>query len=103
MERLHYIAALVVALLLAGLLGPGIFGWILFLMAGGIAGFLAGQMPPGSERVYWAGLGVTLCLLAISLLGANLGRLWLITPIVFILSYFAARLARKLSGGSRQA
>jgi len=97
MDRLPYIVALIVAILLAGLLSPGLFGWILFLIAGGAAGLLASQMPPGSERVYWGALGATLALLAISLLGANLGRLWLITPIVLMLSYFGARLALKIS------
>ena len=92
MNNTQLIIGVVVSAVLAVLLSPGIFGWIVFLVAGGLAGVLAGQMPRGSERVYWAALLATIALFLISILGANLGRLWLITPVVLAFAYFAARL-----------
>ena len=92
MSNIQFITGIVVSAILAFLLSPGIFGWVVFLIAGGAAGFLAIQMPRGSERVYWAALLATAALFLISILGANLGRLWVIFPVVLAASYFIARL-----------
>ena len=93
MPFLHYGVAIAVALLFALLLGPGLIGLLIFVAAGAAAAWLAERLPRGSERLYWGVVFVTLGLFVVSIVGANLGRLWLITPVVLGLCYFAARLA----------
>ena len=67
-----------------------------FLATGICAGVLAQNLPRGAERPYWIFVGVILLLLIISFFGADLSRLWFILPIVFVISYFCARLAQKI-------
>lgn len=96
MTNIQLITGVITSAVLAVLLGPGLFGWIVFLAVGAGAGILASQMPRGSERVYWVALAAIVLLFVISIIGANLGRLWLIAPVVLAVSYFTARLSLSL-------
>lgn len=100
MQNLIFLTAIIVSALLAWVLSPFTIGWIVFLLAGAVAGLLAQRMPPGSERVYWLALLTGLVLLGVSLAGANLGRLWIITPFVLAAAYFFARIVRKFTAQS---
>lgn len=90
--------ALFTGLVLALLLGEGLFGFVLFALAGLLGGWLAAILPPGSERVYWAFVLVTLVLFLVSVLVFSLHELIVIFPLVFTVGYFAARLALRVTG-----
>lgn len=91
------LTAAAVSLILGVVLeSASIIAMIGFLATGICAGVLAQSMPRGAERPYWIFVGVILLLLVVSFFGADLSRLWFILPIVFVVSYFCARLAQKV-------
>ena len=100
MSYLPQIAATIIGLLLAMILGATPLGTAGFVLLAVIAGFLATVLAPGSERVYWAAVGAVLLMIVLSYFGLNISGFLFAAPIVFALSNFAARLARKLSGQS---
>lgn len=94
-------------ILLAGLTGflmgfaleNTITAYVIFTVTGLIAAGVARFQPPGAERIYWLFAGLAILLFAASFFGLSLHRFWFILPIVFVLSYFTARLVRKIGRG----
>lgn len=91
-------ASLVTALILGLLTGAGAVGLAVFLICGALAAWLAQEMPPGSERVYWSVLGLVVLALAAAFLGMGVHRLAAFAPVILALCYFIARIAGRLTG-----
>ena len=98
MQHIHYIAAAVLSLLLAIILGAGPTGYLLYLISGAAGAYLAERLKGGSERVYWGFALGTILLITISNYGANFHRLIIILPLILALGYFGARLALRFTG-----
>lgn len=71
---------------------------LLFALTGLVAGALAKLQQPGAERFYWGFVVLTLALVVLSAIGLDFSRWFFILPIIFIASYFLARLVLKLAG-----
>lgn len=80
-----------------GLEGPGL-GLLWFGLTGVFAGALANFQPPGAERFYWGFVLIAFALIVLSAIGLDFSRWFFILPIVFVVSYFLARLVLKLAG-----
>lgn len=89
------IIATTLGLILGVVLESDVISQIGFVATGLGAGAIAQTMPRGAERPYWLFVLVVLILLGVSYFGAALGRLWFILPIVFVISYTAARIVLK--------
>ena len=96
MTKLSFAIALIISLALGFVLHEGLLVISLFGLIGLVAAFTARIAPPGAERVYWLFLIAIILLVGASFFGASFGRLWFILPIVFIVSYFSARLTLKI-------
>lgn len=101
MKLISIIAALAACLLLAYLLQEDLYGFIAFAVAGVLGGWFAANMPPGSERVYWLFVLLTLILFITGAFVFSLPGLVVIWPLVLVAGYFVARLTGRLTGQRR--
>jgi hypothetical protein len=101
MTLIPLITALTVSALLGYACGDGPFAFIAFITTGLLSGALALFQPKGAERFYWLFVVLIIGLSVASYLGASVHRFAFILPLVFIISYFFARLTRKIGGQSK--
>lgn len=96
------ILAGLVALALGFVLEEGVVVWLMFAGVGVVAGLTARTQPPGAEKVYWLFVLVIIALAVMAYFGIHANRFAFILPIVFVASYFLARLVQKLAGYRRK-
>lgn len=101
MKLISIIAGLAACLLLAYLLREDLFGFIAFGAAGILGGWIAVNMPPGSERVYWGVVLLTLILFFTGAFVISLPGFIVILPLVLAAGYFVTRLAGRITGQRR--
>ena len=98
MAQLPIIAAGILGLVLAFVLGASTGGIVGFVILSVLAGFVATLLKPGSERVYWIAVGTVVLMIALSYFGFDINGFIFAAPIIFALAYFTARLARRFIG-----
>ncbi len=97
-KHLPIIAASIIGLLFSVILQETAIVVFVFAALGALGGYLATQMPNGSERIYWIFVLATLGLWIASISFLNLSGIWLILPMPITLGYFSARLICRLTG-----
>lgn len=96
MKMPSILVATAIALIIGIFMESDVIARIGFIATGLCAGAIAQNMPRGAERPYWGFVLVIIALVVASYFGVSLSRLWFILPIVFVISYFFARLVLKL-------
>ena len=97
MNYLPQIVAGIIGLGLGLLLGASTIGLIGFVILGVLAGFVAQTQKPGSEKVYWFAVLAVLLMIVLSYFGMNISGFIFVAPVIFALTYFGARLARRFN------
>ena len=97
MNYLPQIVAGIIGLGLGLLLGASTMGLIGFVILGVLAGFAAQTQKPGSEKVYWFAVLAVLLMIVLSYFGLNISGFIFVAPVIFALTYFSARLARRFN------
>lgn len=90
------------ALGLGMFLEDGLMIWLMFAGVGVVAGLTARTQPPGAEKIYWLFVLVIIALAVMAFFGIHASRFAFILPIVFVASYFLARLVQKFAGSRRR-
>ena len=98
MKYVPYLSGVLAGLLLSVLLGFGLWHLIIAVLLGALAGHLSTQLSAGSERVYWVGVGVTLGVWIVGAFFWSLPGALVIMPVIFMASYFVARLVGRFVG-----
>jgi len=92
------IVAALLALVFGVFAGASAMGLVWFVLLG-LAGSLVALFPkPGSERVYWIILGLTVLFIILAIMNVDISGPIFIAPLVFALGYFAARVTRRFTG-----
>ena len=103
MTFLPQIVSVLLAAVAGIFMGASFAGLAGFILIGLIAGFTAQAMAPGSERIYWIAVSVIILMILLSYFGFDINGFIFVTPALFALTYFAARLVMKVTGQRAEA